>query len=223
MTKTQANEKYPKRNGFYFFNTPQGELRLPSVTDILKVLDKPALMYWASKESAKIALEDPTLTDKEVMSKFGEISKKASEKGKRIHSLYQALFNNQEAGDNEVDKGYRKEILKFIDEFVGEDIEGEKTVKSLNYGYAGTLDRKIKSKNGLIWIIDFKTSKAVYPEHKLQLEAYRVAEVEDNQKIDRTGVLLVREDGTYSLVETKADFKIFLALKTVWEWVKENE
>jgi len=42
-------------------------------------------------------------------------------------------------------------------------------------GYAGTIDALFRRADGTMLLVDFKTSKGVYPDHLVQLEAYRQA------------------------------------------------
>ena len=132
----------------------------PSVTKIIGLLDKPALLGWANK----IGLQGIKLDD---------YRKKSTESGTNLHKqiedfiLYKTPFEdkNLEVNFNEFFKD--KEILE-----VEKKIETE--------WFQGRLDIKFKH-NDKIFIGDFKSNqKYVYFENKLQLTAYRMAENCDN-------------------------------------------
>lgn len=220
MTKQEANQKWPKRNGMYYFDIDGKEVILPAVTEILRVLAKPALVNWAAKEAAKIALDNPTLTEKEVVGQFGQISGNAATRGRGVHNFFQQILNNQYDIDApEQYRPYLEGIIRFQKEYQVTPIFNERIVKSLKYGYAGTVDQAVKT-NNQTWLIDLKTSKQIYPEMGLQLECYKQALVEEGFKIDKTAILLVPGDGTFQLAEVKGDIEVFLALKKVWEWME---
>ena len=83
-----------------------------------------------------------------------------------------------------------------------------------------------------ITIIDFKTSKAIYPEMFLQAAAYAIAREEEMKKRFNGGVILLRlskenkEKGVESFEAqavsrkdlTNSLFDVFLACKKIYEW-----
>lgn len=223
MNRKEANKKWPKRNGWYYFNENNHEYKLASVTNILNIMSSRALIGWAAKESCKIALDDPTLNEKEVLSKFYSISGDAAKRGTGVHNIFQKLIQGVDEDYPEIYKPYVEPIKEFIKEYKPKHIDGERIVKSLKHGYAGTCDEIIET-NNKVWLLDLKTTKSgvVYDTHKLQLEAYRMALAEENIKIDRCCVLLVSGDNTFKLIETKAPFEVFLAAKQIWEWQNGN-
>lgn len=56
-------------------------------------------------------------------------------------------------------------------------IASEFQVANLTVGYAGSCDLLVRFPNGGQWIVDLKTGKGTYPEHALQVLAYRNGEV----------------------------------------------
>jgi len=230
MTKQDMNKKYPKRRGFYYFDNPikelEGEIVLPSVTAILGVIAKPALIHWASRTAADIALDNPSLSLEEVSGRFNGVKKQAAEKGKRIHTMFQTIIDldDQETFLKHCDKDdklYAEPIFDFINEYKFEHQFGERIVRSFKFGYAGTCDEG-GLVNGKLSILDLKTGKNTYPEHRLQLEAYKEALIEEGFKVKKTYILHVPGDGTFTLEETKDDFTVFLHLKKVYEWTKKK-
>ena len=97
---------------------------------------------------------------------------------------------------------------------------------NMEQGYAGTADliARIGSKT---FVVDYKTSKGVFPEHHLQIEAYRQATMiilEDGTRInqhpiaDGGAVVLLKDDGTFGWVETAGDHTAFLAAMVLFFW-----
>ena len=70
-------------------------------------------------------------------------------------------------------------------------------------------------------LTDLKTSKGVYISHHFQLDGYRHPYEElTDQTIDRTSVLLARDNGTYEEVTINVQRGIFLDLLKVYNHVK---
>ena len=179
------------------------DLRFYSVTTLIGVLDKPALMYWAAEESAKLAVQvAPSLSRR--IREEGEDAvvkwlrdarfrppkgrKSASQLGTEVHDACEqyALTGVRPAVDD-------PEVEPFLDQFDGWAQKfqpayeaAEAAVYNKTYGYAGTLDA-IAVIDGQRVILDYKSSrKSVgsddkptrpYPEAALQLAAYRHAEL----------------------------------------------
>ena len=224
INKKEANKIYPKRRGYYYFDTPDGEKQYPSITSILKVLDKPGLMYWAVKEVSNIALDDPSLSVEEVGSKFRSILTDAGTRGKGVHNFFHRILLGEDVIDYlEQYKDYIEPIKQFKKDYTIEPLWNEKIVKSDLYKIAGTTDEGTII-NGRRALLDLKTSKYVYPENGLQLGFYQQALKEEGEIFEDIYVLHVPGDGTYSLVQVKGNMEIVIALKKVWEWVnKKNE
>lgn len=177
------------------------DLRFWSVTTIIGVLDKPALLYWAAEQSAIAAVgAAKSLTQRieedgeaEVIkwlrdARFRGIkgARTAAELGTDIHAACEsyALTGLRP----EVDE----EVLPFLDQFDRWAQRwqpvyqaAELTVYSRQYGYAGTCDGFLTI-DGQRLIVDYKTSRksfdskgkpsGPYPEVGLQLSAYRYAD-----------------------------------------------
>ena len=98
----QTNQKEFKRGGFYWIE----DKPFVSVTNILKIIDKPALRRWVGKEVYLAMVKDPTISEAEALSAPYKKSEKASLRGKAIHcahddddgDLVHAVFNMSLAG-----------------------------------------------------------------------------------------------------------------------------
>lgn len=88
--------------------------------------------------------------------------------------------------------------------------------------FAGTIDLKVREiATGLIWIIDFKTSLDIYASHKMQVNAYRVAEGADRQAILQ---LNYRRNKTkkWKFTEIPDKFRLFRATMAIWREETED-
>lgn len=184
-----------------FYDIPEIGL-LPSVTNILGVINKPALMNWAAKVERELVVstaadlyEDikgtPQMSRPAYLLTLGnrlgkaKASQKelarASEIGTMAHNLIEWTLK----GELCLDAGPAPRIVDAAQwAFMAwEDwrksvnmkpIRVEQVIWSERYGYAGTLDL-LAEINGKLSVVDWKTGKAVYTEAHLQNAAYRQA------------------------------------------------
>lgn len=141
--------------------------RLSGVTTIIGnnlAWNKQALLYWAWQEGIEGR-------------NFRDTSQKAADIGTIAHAMVEADlkdkdFDSSKYEQNMIDKAGTaygawlewKELVSF------ELLESEKSLVSEEYQYGGTID--IAAIKGVTSIVDLKTSKAVYPDHKIQVAAY---------------------------------------------------
>lgn len=128
----------------------------PSVTELIGLLDKPALLKWANK----IGLEGIALDS---------YRKKVMNQGTSLHKqIEDFILHNKPFIDNEY-------FIKFQEFMNDKQIISVETNVENDY-FRGRYDIKLKY-NGLIYICDFKSNhKAVYFENKLQLVSYKMAD-----------------------------------------------
>lgn len=215
--------KNERRNGFYYLDDKRV---YPSVTTILDVINKPALVTWAAKMGARAALADPSMTEEQAGYAIYQVKEGASLRGRAAHEFAEKYKSKQpiKLEDMAVEhRGFAKAFISFCEDYAPEILYQELKVWSDQYEFAGALDiiAKVKDKNV---IIDIKTGKYVYDTYALQLAAYKQA-VEEMQveKIDKTAVLLLREDGNYTYEAVNADLEVFLAAKKIWLWQNNDK
>ena len=216
--KTEPKEVPTRRNSLYYIDGI--EKPLVSVTTILQALAKPQLIYWAAKTAGENALADPTISAQEAASSIYKKRDSAGDRGSDVHRMIEkGEYGKSEDLPDRV-KGYIQAYEKWSASFVKKFILKENTVHSKKFEYAGTLDAIVEDKDGKVWLIDYKTSKALYAETGLQLSAYKEAMLEMKviKKVDGIAGLLLKADGTFEFREYPNDFKIFLALKEVYDW-----
>lgn len=143
---------------------------------------------------------------------FKEVSKDALDIGSEVHDAVEYYLKTGKERKINTPESISAFIafLEWKDSVKLEVIETEKTVSG-NY-YAGTLDL-LCTIDGKRYIIDIKTSKAIYPEYRYQIAAYRALE----EGVEGSGVL--RLDKETGLPEFKDfsksyenDLKVFMAM-----------
>jgi hypothetical protein len=208
-----------RRAGLYFIEGVDEPL--PSVTSILGLIPKPALEYWKIKQAVIAALTDPSLSIEEAISAIYVKRDKAGTEGSDAHRII-----NHFAADGDKGEEYHGKIKAYIDayrrfckEVEHRVIQSEQVVYNRKYKYAGTLDAVIQTKDRRA-LLDYKTSNYIAEEYHLQLVAYREALKEMNSPVDGAMILHLKEDGTYSLIESNGDFDVFLAALKIYNWKK---
>ncbi len=117
-------------------------------------------------------------------------------------------------------------FLKWVDEHDVKFLSSEKFVYSKKYKYAGIMDAEAVIGRRTC-PIDFKTSKAIYPEYRIQVAAYQGAVEEEAGKPYSGNKWLVRfgkDDGEFEAkeyAEQDKDYKAFLAALTLKRRLKE--
>lgn len=162
----------------------------PTVSQLIDLLNKPALMKWANK----IGLEGIRLDD---------YKKKSGEDGDNIHKQIENDLKHGIPFDNEAFKAFKS---RYTVERVEPVIECEH--------YHGRADIVMR-RNGLTYLFDFKHANAIYFEQKLQLVAYKRI-----LKVDCVGIVnttYFTENIVDLTPESEAAYtKILSALVVIW-------
>lgn len=180
----------------------QEDRRHWSVTTLIGILEKNALVYWAAKEAAICAthhrdtwqsIEDSSGTEEAqrwiANARFrppkGE--RESADLGTAVHEVCEqyALTGERPQVDAEL-RPYLDRFDEWLQEWQPRYIATEVTVFSERFGYAGTSDAFLEL-DGIPLIIDYKTSRksfdgrgdptGPYAESALQLAAYRYADL----------------------------------------------
>jgi len=136
----------------------------PRVTSILSIKSKPALYaYYASMPNFRAATV---------------ATNRSAEEGTAVHAAVEAILKGQEVP---VPPAIQPTITAFK-EFYGNNLitplKIEERIISKKYGYAGTLDI-LAEVNGVVGVLDIKTSQSVYRDYGMQTAAYVQALSED--------------------------------------------
>lgn len=221
-----ANQTDQRRGGFYF---DSGKPYL-SVTEILKIIDKPALRYWFGREVFRAMLLDPTLDEKSALSAPYKVTDKAKMRGTTIHSIVEAYKTTGEVIETippEL-KGYATAFYQFMKDHKVKIIEQEKTIFDEENKIAGTLDMYVQIGDSMM-IVDVKTGKDIYDEVRLQNSAYAHMLRLAGHKVDEIAVLLLetgqdgKPTGKYKFATLEEDFEAFLATKTLYVWSNKEK
>lgn len=214
---------------------------VPSVTRILGVIDKPALIPWAVNETVdnlRKTLKPGTLYTQEQLdfilrdskdARFRQ-SKKALNIGSEAHDWLERYIKAQILSTPAPDLPEYPPVLAAVMSYIDwekryTDIKyhySERKLFSKRYMYSGTVDIVIEI-NGNIVAADFKTSKGIYPEYLVQSAAYAKA-LEEELGIDITKVAVIRipKDGNTVEIEVadniKGLFDIFKCCLVIWRW-----
>lgn len=211
--------------------------KIPGVTTINGILDKPALVSWAAKESAGYAIEHwAELTELPMMKRAEQIekarfatNKKAIVRGHRIHEFGEKLSKGEAVEVPDEYRGPAEKYAQFLDDWDLETIKTETPICHTEYRYGGTFDALAFSPRLGTIMLDIKTGRGVYAETALQLAAYRFADLMINDepmiKTDAAYVAHVLGD-TVDLIPVKQDESIthaFLYLLELFEtWIKRT-
>lgn len=218
------DKRSQRRGGFYWV----GEEPYPTVTTILQIKNKPALLRWHMDQVYWAVIKDPSISKEEALLAPSKVSDEAKNRGTTVHSIVE---NYKEGIDidtllkatPEKYRGYAEAFHNWLNNNDFTVIQHEKTVISHTYKYAGTLDMLARNKkSGDTYLIDVKTGKDIYREAFYQLSAYRQALREENIEVKHLAVLLLNEKGTYKFGTGKDCLRAFLAAKTMWEEEQED-
>lgn len=214
--------KNTRRGGFY----PKDNQLYLSTTEILKILNKPAITYWYGQQVYYAMLKNPTLNEKEALSAPYQTTDSAKERGKTVHSIIEAYKTTGEVIDTipEQYKGYAKAFYQAVKDLNIKILEQEKTLYSDEHKLAGTLDIYAQIGDRLL-VIDTKTGKNIYQEAGLQLSSYAHMLRESSSKVDGIAVLLLetgdddKPTGQYKFETLTEDFDAFLACLKLYSYV----
>jgi hypothetical protein len=222
------------------YKGPDGVL-VPSVTNVIGILDKPALPRWSAKLVAERAMQmkhslsgmdDGDIVDMLKSAPWSR-SKRASDRGTDIHAYLEARLTGVRPEALSDDALPYKAAADDWFEQVGKSLDDVQTEVTLfNPLYAGTTDL-IATLNGKRVIADFKTSKAIYDEAALQLAALFgcVTDAdgetvpwrdEQGDTIDRPTLIVIRigEDGweEKTVANVGQALEAFHGLLRAWHW-----
>jgi len=223
----------------------EGGKKVTSVTQALSIINKPALVNWASRMAVEYISNqiDPGKKYDEVQliaifedAKSAHYKKKvdAGNTGTFVHHWVEDYINGKNPAIP-VNDGLKKAVERFLDWQKKHNVKflvAEQQVYSRKYNYTGTLDF-ICEIDGKMYIGDLKTSSGIYPEMLIQTAAYRFARTEEYPKEKYAGQVIVRvgkADGSLEIAVVKDDkwyakmFMAFIAalkLKESMELIKQ--
>ncbi len=225
--------------------TIEGFGELPSVTTILKVYEggkSGALMGWATKVMAQylqsladsrghivITKDEAPEIFKKAKSWHKTLKQESADLGSAVHNCIEVYLKKQPVSgliqeNPKIEKPFNA-FLEWQKNSKFELVESEHIVYS-ELGYAGTLDCVAKL-NGILYVIDFKTSNRIYEDYFMQVAAYvKAYEERTDNDIFNAGILrLGKEDGLpeWREITNKEIAKNFLLFSHLLAFYQEKE
>lgn len=171
----------------------------------------------------------------------------AADKGSKVHDAISMILRGEEV---RIDTKIMNKSTEQLEELTLEECDAilsfvnwrkevnpkilawDVTVFSEKYGYAGSIDL-ICEIDGVVHIVDFKTSKQVWPEYHLQVSAYkRPIESAEHpiEGVDPTNIKLAilqigytRNKAEWKWNEVEDAFDLFLAARKIWQHECEGQ
>lgn len=223
-------------------NAEEPELVVPSITNILRELAKPALTGWAAKTVAEYAVTNQdawaNLPAKDAISLLKgspyRHTRERADIGTAVHAAIETHINGAGEVDDTELLPYVAAGLQFLEDFAVKPSHVEATVFNETLQYAGTGDLFADTRDGVA-VIDWKTKtqgQRLYPETALQLAALAAGEwigtvAGDQYDVPECSVgyaVALYDDATYQAwtVDLEAHgprlLKTFTALRTLHHW-----
>jgi len=193
--------------------------KVPGVTTVLNILNKPALVKWANNLGLQ-GIDSNKYRDE--MADIGTLA----------HQMIVDYFNKRgtdatDYSENQIDLAENC-LLSFWEWEKGHNIEvvmAEAPLVSAEYRYGGTIDCFCKL-DGQPTLLDFKTGKAIYPEMFYQLAAYEQLLAEAGHLIEVTRILRIGRDADEGFEERSVGsldkhFKLFRHCLEIYNLQKE--
>ena len=193
--------------------------RVPGVTTYLGVLNKPALIPWANK----LGLQG--IDSSKYVDNLADI-------GTLAHSMIMAHLKGKGVDTSEYSKTQidlaENSFLSYLEWEKHHEVEPilvETPLVSEEYRFGGTLDLLAKV-DGVNTLIDFKTGKAIYPEHGIQVAAYYMLALEYGYTISKALILRIGRDESEGFeikpVENlEANWEVFTHCLAIYELQKQ--
>lgn len=195
------------------YKSPAGRGIFPSVTEILKVIEKPYYNRWrhrvGEKEAARIMADAATF-------------------GSRLHKVAELVACKQERSVEPDMQPYAAAVREFLDLYILDVLGTELEIVSPKLGFGGTIDLYGQMLDGSYVVVDFKSTGQLTREHGLQVSAYALLLQDAGMRINKRIVVRVKRDkpGTWyarNYSNHAEDVRAFLACKELWYWQKKNQ
>jgi hypothetical protein len=205
--------------------------KTPGATTVLNKGYPKHLEKWAAEQSTMYAVDNwAELSGLSISERIKRISgarfadrDAAAGRGTAVHRLARRLIAGEEVEVPDELEGHVDAYLAFLEEWQPRELLVEAPIANVTWRYCGTLDFLGDLADNARWLLDLKTTRSgVYRESALQISAYRNAEwyvdaggvVRPMLEVERCGVVWLKADRTYELVEVDASpatFRVFLA------------
>jgi len=194
-------------------------IRLPGVTTVLGILAKPALIYWAWDLGMQKIDYRKFRDDK-------------ADIGTLAHEMALAHLRNEKPETT----GYSSDQIELAEICFSKYLNWEKEHKikpillekpliSETYQFGGTIDNYCKL-DGVLTLVDYKTSKGIYEEMFYQVAAYKQLLVENNFNVQDVRILRIgrNEDEGFEdrkMINVSKHFFIFQSCLEIYNLRKQ--
>jgi hypothetical protein len=189
------------------YKLPSGEI-VPGTTTITSLRAKPPLLRWNNQMGLQ-GIDTTKYVDK------------TAAIGTLCHAMVESYLSKQRLDLSEYSpadvKRARQAFRKFIDWSKGKQIEPillEEPLVSELHRFGGTIDVYAKV-DGVLTLIDLKTSKAIYDEHKAQVTAYARLLQENEYVVEDVRILRIGRNPDEGFEDVKVS-----NLTLRWRWFK---
>ncbi len=217
VAKTDA----PKKSKAHTIYKLDDGTRVPGVTTVLGILNKPALVKWANNlglqgiDSTKYRDEMAdigTLAHKMILDYFNKVDTDTEDYSPKQVELAENCLMSFWAWEKEHDI---------------EVIMAETPMVSQTLRYGGSIDCYCNL-DGKMALLDFKTGKAIYPEMFYQLAAYKGLLDETGALVESTRILRIGRDADEGFEEQLVDnldkqFELFTYCLAIYNLKKETK
>ncbi len=193
--------------------------RVPGVTTFLQVLNKPALVKWANN----LGLQG--IDSNKYVDNLADV-------GTLAHTMIMAYLKGEEVDTSEYSQTQidlaENSFISYLEWAKSHKIEPilvEEPLVSEEYRFGGTPDL-IAVVDGVNTLIDFKTSKALYPEHNIQVAAYWSLVLEHSYEVSEVLILRIGRDADEGfeirpVVNLKDNWELFTHCLAIYELQKQ--
>jgi hypothetical protein len=208
----------PGNHAYYLADPDTGEKqRVTSVTTLLNLLAKPALVKWAARTAAGYAIDNwdalaaLPLTERQarIAAAPDQTRDTSAAKGTAIHALAEDMIAGRPVEVPEELLPKVEGLARWWERSGFTLVASERKVftdadDDLELcAYAGTFDALVMCPRRGLGLVDYKTGSGVYGDMAVQLEAYRRAEFHVVDQVDTpapritwTGIVHIRPDGS---------------------------
>ena len=154
---------------------------------------------------------------------YGKVSskvlKEAAERGTKIHRAIEFMSKYDLKKFDEEISGYLEAYKKFRSDYPTWELlhsEFRTYHKSLLYGM--TIDEVYKTEKGIV-LLDIKTTNETYLNSwSVQLSAYKAGYESQHEKVIKTYILKLMDNGEYQLFEACDNFSVFLSCLEIYRF-----
>jgi hypothetical protein len=210
----------------------------PSVSAVINAgLPKPALVRWSAQVVAEFVADNPLALDglratgrapmvEALIALPDEARNVAAVRGTEVHALAERVAHGADVLVPGPLAARVEGYARWLDRFEPVVLLSECIVGNRTAWYAGRFDL-IVVLDGVVWLLDIKTSKSVYGDTSLQCAAYARAEFYvhpgdgvtecEMPRVERIGVVHVTDDGTdlYDLGDIEVAYREFRAAQVI--------